>query len=423
MATDEFERFLRSYSKNQRTFSLYRDRITEIAAPFSPSELLRKGKTKAGRLAVEEHILTWIERMTKSEQKNGSTLRNCLSILRLFFKYDPDNVVNLNWKSLFRACAPATRIAKRAPMLEEIQKLYEILDTRGKFILSLMSSAGFRVGAFDYFSMRDFHVTEVIPKSGEHGKEKTKIARLTVYRGDAEQYTGRASTECIENFEAYIQERRLSGEIITPDSPLIRNPINRSKEDQEVKRTKREEIMQFFFNHWGKVGLATREFKMTHGFRAFFDVKLQNAGCPTVIIRRLHNHLEGMDKNYYLPTEEQLDEIYAFFQSALFISKAFHAESKVSQINSNTQKKLAEVESAYVIEHGSRLRLEDKVERLESQLDGWRDYITDEIDRRMNREVEESYQESIQNPEKEISDEDLARIQRRRLAVVKKRIP
>jgi hypothetical protein len=145
-------------------------------------ELMRSDKK-----AAEARILAFI-----SENRNklsGSTIRTWLAGIRSlhdFAEIQPP----LNWKKLIKSAPRAGKSQDRPVNLDEVRKIFNIADVRGKFIISLLRSGGFRVGAFDYFLLRDLKPFEVLDSNKDKlNPVKVEIGRLQVHSGEAEAYS------------------------------------------------------------------------------------------------------------------------------------------------------------------------------------------------------------------------------------------
>jgi integrase len=127
------------------------------------------------------------------------------------------NDLTLNWKKISRGLPYGRKAANdRAPTLEEIQKLVEYPDRRIKPIIYLMSSGGFRLGAWDYLRWK--HVTQITTNKGE-----VIAAKVLIYPGDQEEYYTFITPEAYNALKEWMDFSADYGEAITAESWLMRD--------------------------------------------------------------------------------------------------------------------------------------------------------------------------------------------------------
>lgn len=269
--------------------------------------------------------------------------------------------ISLNWKKVMKVCLSPGRPKDEAPSIEIIQKLFEISDLRGKFIISLLASSGVRIGSFDFFTLRDLKEVEA-PGS-------KVIGELTVYRSEREEYKTFVSAECLSIFREYLKFRERWGEKLTPDSPLIRvsfGPEKRPDLKRDTNRALSSHTLQVYFRAaWKKVGLTQRNFKLLHGFRKFFKTELELAGLKTVFIERLLGHSDGLNENYLRIKSSDLAKEYAKHMLAVTIGVA---ERVKVELNEKVEKSEKEKEAAKNEYYLRWKQTEDRVMDLETNL-------------------------------------------------------
>jgi hypothetical protein len=261
---------------------------------------------------VEESLRQYSE--ANRDKVSGSTIRGFRDSVRFFLKMrDLDKEVN--WGRLNYLIPHSRKIGKdRAPSMEEVRKIVDNSDTRLKVVLLVMASSGIRVGAFDYLNWGDVEpFTEGSVTVG---------AKLTVYRGEREQYETFVTPECYETLMEYRSQREKFGEAIKPNSPLIREALNtrllmgdHAPKSTVPKRVSSKSIKNEIGHLLWKVGLRsekkrTHEFKLAHGFRKFFKSRCELAGVKTLNAEILMGHRVGLSSSYYKPTSEEMFEDY-----------------------------------------------------------------------------------------------------------------
>jgi len=201
----------------------------------------------------------------------------------------------------------------RAPTTEEMRAIMNVCDLRMRCLLLFMGSSGARVGAIGYLKWRD-----VVPV--EH--EGAKFARVTVYRGEREQYDTFVTPECYGHLMEYRRIREGAGEKLTPQSPVFVTEFNVDEPRMEKVRGLsvdgakcRLAYVMKKANLRGVIheGRNSRrfEFKQAHGFRKFFKTRMEMSGVKPIITEMLMGHTLGVASSYMRPTEKEMLEEYA----------------------------------------------------------------------------------------------------------------
>ncbi|MDG7015790.1 MAG: site-specific integrase, partial [Nitrososphaerota archaeon] len=115
----------------------------------------------------------------------------------------------------------------RAPTLEEIRKVVAVADLRTKCLILFLTSSGARIGSIEYLRWRDIQEVEF---------EGWKLAKVTIYRGEPEEYDTFASPECYEYLLKYREVREKVGEVTSPSSPVFVREVNKRRFDQSKVR-------------------------------------------------------------------------------------------------------------------------------------------------------------------------------------------
>jgi integrase len=297
---------------------------------------------------ADKVLIDYISKEKENSHLSNQTIRAYVAAVKSLLSWCN---IPYNQRKIIRILPKKTKPQDRPPSIEEIRKLYEILDLRGKSILLFMVSSGIRVGAFDYLCLRDL-------------TELEGFGRLVVYRGEPEEYETFVSDECMKIFKEYLKQREASGEKLKPESPLIRRAFaliqteSKSKRgqyfDYGTGRAGATAIMQHIDDNWARVRVNASEFKNCHGFRKFYKTTLENSALKTVYIERLLGHsLKTLEGSYNKVTTEDLGKLYKTYMHLLYISQ-------VPQLKDEIEK--AKVES------GKVTSLEMQVRELTSQL-------------------------------------------------------
>jgi integrase len=200
----------------------------------------------------------------------------------------------------------------RAPTLEEIRKVVAVADLRTKCLILFLTSSGARIGSIEYLRWRDIQEVEF---------EGWKLAKVTIYRGEPEEYDTFASPECYEYLLKYREVREKVGEAITPSSPVFVREVNKRKFDQrKVKpvgvRTLKNQMGELLNQMKMREKLTdtknyrSYEWKQCHSFRKFFKTRMEMSGVKPIITEMLMGHTIGVSGSYMKPTQDEMVSEY-----------------------------------------------------------------------------------------------------------------
>lgn len=200
----------------------------------------------------------------------------------------------------------------RAPTLEEIRKVVAVADLRTKCLILFLTSTGARIGSMEYLRWRDIQEVEF---------EGWKLAKVTIYRGEPEEYDTFASPECYEYLLKYREIREKVGEVITPSSPVFVREVNKRRFDQsKVKpvgvRTLKNQMGELLNQMKMREKLTdtknyrSYEWKQCHSFRKFFKTRMEMSGVKPIITEMLMGHTIGVSGSYMKPTQDEMVSEY-----------------------------------------------------------------------------------------------------------------
>lgn len=312
--------------------------------------LAKKNPAKAEGLLIEYAVKDKDRLHDRDPQKKlaACTIVNRLKPVKLLL--DINDVEKVKWKKIKRFLPTPRRFANdRAPTIEEIRKIYNVCDLRGKSMLLLMLSSGIREGALEGLDIR--HLAP-IERDG-----KIVAARLTVYSGEPEEYVAFATPEAYFAIQEYLSYRQKAGEKIFPESPLIRDkfePETRRKrlfgEQVGISRPKRctPELVRHYFNRlFVDYGFRTEKRKRhefsIHGFRKWFKTRAEQKMRP-INVELLMGHSVGLSDSYYRPTENDFLEDYLKAIPHLTVSEVEEVKTQMSVREKALEQKLAEME-------------------------------------------------------------------------------
>jgi site-specific recombinase XerD len=198
----------------------------------------------------------------------------------------------------------------RAYALEEIQKLFNSAqDQRTKIMIALMASSGIRIGAF--LSLR---IRNLIPI------DKYGIYQIVVYENTSSQHYTFCSQECRTEIDNYLEYRKRNGEVMRPESPLIREQFNtRNRVGSAKPRFLSDRGLTKMIEHVINVDAGIKynninsepdntSTTQTHSFRRFFETTAIKEGFSPLYVNMLMNHDIGLEKSYFKPTVNDLLE-------------------------------------------------------------------------------------------------------------------
>ena len=121
----------------------------------------------------------------------------------------------INKKRIRKYKGERLRVVKdRAYTHDEISKFLNLSDIRLKAVVLLMASSGIRVGSINALQIKHLH------------KITDDIYKITIYENSSNEYFTFCSPECSKAIESYLEYRKRNGEILTPESYLIRKQFD-----------------------------------------------------------------------------------------------------------------------------------------------------------------------------------------------------
>jgi integrase len=319
------------------------------------SELLRIG----GPRKVEEKILEFVQSL-KGRGIRAKTIGLHLTALWHFYTFN--NVTQINWTVLRKYLPEHQRAIKdRAYTVEEIRAVMKEADVRMRFVIALLSSTGMRIGAVPALTVGDF-------------ERVGNLCKFTVYSRTPGEYITFGTPECLMLGEQYLEHRKRHGEVLTQQSPLVRNKFdveNRAAamEPQpssynSLMSVIRELLMDAGVRQSGSHDKRKRhEVMLNHGFRKFYNTKMIDSSVNPVVKEMLIGHRTiGLESAYYRPDIATLLKEYSKAIEALTIVST----SRIEQELRDTKRELA-TKSALEVTVAAQKQV---IEKLQDTLDG-----------------------------------------------------
>jgi site-specific recombinase XerD len=210
----EYFNFINSIS-SERTKQAYKQNLTrfiKFCKLDSVDELLK--------IDMQKTIIDYVVTLRK-DNISHSTIHVLLAPIYHFCEMSD---IVINKKKIGKYKGERMRVVKdRCYTYEEISRLLNTADIRMKPIILLMTSSGVRVGSIP--SLRLKHLQRI----------KDDIYRITVYENTNDEYLTFCSPECSKAVDDYLEYRTRNGEILTPESFLIRKRFDINDLEQVKK--------------------------------------------------------------------------------------------------------------------------------------------------------------------------------------------
>jgi site-specific recombinase XerD len=198
----------------------------------------------------------------------------------------------------------------RAPTPEELQKLLEIADLRGKVIVSMLALGGFRIGTLAKLKYR--HVKHDL----ERGITPVHIhVEASITKGKYHDYDTFIGAEAVEYLKLYLEQRRRGTEKIPPETITDESPLIRAY-TRNVKPITEAEIYNVVHGLYVKAGLCckvggSRYDLRVHSIRKYFRTQLTALGIPSDYIEYMMGHTISTYNDVKMKGVEFLRNIYA----------------------------------------------------------------------------------------------------------------
>ena len=277
-------------------------------AEKTPDEVVRHARSSPKRF--EDSFIEFIQE--KGRDASPSTLAFHRDSLRRFLEINRVNKVD--WKHVSEFLPRQKKSGQdRAPNTNEVRRILDVASLRMRCLVLYLCSSGARIGSVAYLRWRDVQEVEL---------EERKLARLTVYKGEPEEYVTFVTPECYRYLLEYRALRERLGEKVTEMSFVFASDPNKRDFDPSKvrpiavttwKNMLRELLKQLGMREAIKDGAKYRnyEFKQAHGFRKFFKTRMEVAGVKPIITEMLMGHALGVASSYMKPSTEELLTEYA----------------------------------------------------------------------------------------------------------------
>lgn len=264
---------------------------------------------------LEQSLINYID-YQKEQGLSASVIRVRVAAIKLFYQM---NKVELAWKIVSKTIGETKKLKDRPYTTDEIHRVLDNADIRGKVIVLLLTSTGMRIGAIPELKYGN------LQKVDKYG-----IYQITVYEGSGSEYVTFCTPECARSIDDYLEYRKRYGENITIESPLIREQFDRKEavrdfgkagEARCIKVAGLEDNLRRLLIDAGLIDGANKysertvhyyrvrhPIKRAHGFRKFFDTECTKGGVHPLYIELLEGHNIALKGSYFRPTVQDLLE-------------------------------------------------------------------------------------------------------------------
>jgi integrase len=293
------------------------------------------------------------------------TKRSYLAVLKKF--YIQNDVTEINWAKVSSKIHSSVRPHKdRAYTNEEIAKLLDNADKRSRVIVLLLASSGMRVGALPQLKIMDLKPV----MAGDQ-----KLYEITAYSGDKEEQITFCTPECATAIDDYLRFREARGELLSPDTPIIREQFN-TEDLLKIQRPKKLDVtsIQRIINELilraglrgrkamiegQRHGTTRHEVRACHGFRKWFNTVLKNSNVNPLFTEIWLGHKIGLEPAYLRSSETDHLKEYLKAIPHLTIREENRLKTKVEELTKEkiVYKDFLEKRIAF-LEKGQRLTTE-----------------------------------------------------------------
>jgi len=316
-------------------------------------------------------IATYIKeekKMVESGQLRPGTLTNHIKPIKVLLDA---NRIAIHWKSLYRLYPRKQAPTEdRAYTRHELQKMLEgAHDMTDKVIVTLFSSAGFRLEAWNYFTWNDIKLFK--NKDGSY-----KGGAILIYGNDEESYWTHFTPETCRYIKMYKEKWKSDiGEYPKPDQPLlkaVKYPTIHRLNSHGVKKRIEKLVKAIGMRDSLPEGKKRHEVPLDHGFRKYFNTMMRRAKVNYLDKEDLMGHKVGLERHYERYQEEDFERFPEYQKAISFLT--ISDEERLRFENQQKQQEIEEIEK-------KNLELRDLAKRIDELESGpktrWDEYFKD----------------------------------------------
>ena len=354
--------------------------------------------------------------------KTGNSIPKYFTGIESFLDYYDVNYSNRKLHKKFKKLKKVKTGGKRAYSAEQIQLMIKYAKVRrNDALIKCFTSSGIREGAITTLQLK--HMVPINdPNFG-------KCYLLIIYSGVEEEYVTFMTPEATLAFDDYLNERKLKGEKLTPESFAF--IYEQSKFEREVNMNKKfdkyspisvdlvRQIILAIVNYAKidrvKIPGSTRyEIAEVHGLRKFYDTALNRAkvnyagkDLPAISsndIEKLMGHRNNLKGLYYDPENLDLFQEYKKAIPYLTIDAGMRKQEIVKEKEARIEELERIKDQELYLANKKIDELESKTEKIHLQKDEMKKYIDQKFERLLQSQENEKkhLEEQLKNKIKEL---------------------
>jgi len=283
--------FLRHCSGSHHSCIIYTVKVRKYAAwlGYSPDLIIQDLKP-VGNIPDPQRIQNhqgYLNDYLAELQDDGlkpGTVNNCIKAVKTFYRVNGANI------ELTESLSRRVTYKDRAPKPEELAKLLDLADLRGKAIVSCLALGAFREETFTKLKYR--HVREDI----ENNRTPIHVhVEAEITKGKYHDYDTFIGAEAAHYLKLYLDQRR-KGTIKTPpeqltdESPLIRNETRASPQDITSKQIRKHVHQLYLKAELIKKQNGRMDNLRVHSLRKYFKTQLLALGVQPDYVDYMMGH-------------------------------------------------------------------------------------------------------------------------------------
>lgn len=270
-----------------------------------------------------------------------------LSAIRYFFFMIREDEFPIKWHKINIELPPNEYAHRdRGYSVDEIQMMLESGcqgRLRDKVVILLLTSAGgMRIGGIPKLKRRD--LKEMRTSNGE------KTYCIRVYSDSSEDYTVPCSPECANVLDQYFKERERDNEVITNDSPVIRNLYNSLSVKAKAKPLTLEGV-KYIVRKAVKLSGVRNNFefkgqvKLSRGFRKFYKSEADLSGMLPATVELTQGHSIGIPGHYLRLKDTEILQDYEKVIERVTFDPNHKLRKKVNELETEQAQEIAQLKS------------------------------------------------------------------------------
>jgi len=299
--------------KRAKSSSTYTNWMNSLYKFFKVRDIFPDDFVRLTKNEIEDHIEAYVDKLKQSAKEEGTNTNSIpcyVNPLVSFLTFNRVDGMHEAWKRI-KANFPEKRRSIDGKYNElQLQRMYQFADIRQKAVLGFMMS-GMRVGG-----VKDLKV--------KHLKAIEDWGAVVVYADTMQEYHAFTTPQGYKDITDYLEYRKRNGEIISLESPLIRNEFQPEKAGEWIdikgkthlpeqirSSTGISEIVTSLVRKAGVLenshNIRTRHKIMTcHGFRKYFNTVCKTSGMDSERVEMLVGHSSSSLASHYwrLPVNE-----------------------------------------------------------------------------------------------------------------------